>query len=113
MALKLGIQTYQILTNCDEVCTPSLSSILLAVSVLYFLLATRNKDIMLLIKGILTLKITCLFHGICRVTIDIEKMAMAFRGAILRSFFSMINYVYLLEFLKRIEKKYNLDFSEN
>ena len=30
-ALKLGIQTYQILTNDDEVCIPSLSSILLAV----------------------------------------------------------------------------------
>ena len=33
MALKLGIQTYQILTNDDEVCIPSLSSILLAVPV--------------------------------------------------------------------------------
>ena len=31
MALKLGIQTYQILKNDDEVCIPSLSSILLAV----------------------------------------------------------------------------------
>ena len=31
MALKLGIQTYQILINDDEVCIPSLSSILLAV----------------------------------------------------------------------------------
>ena len=31
LALKLGIQTYQILTNDDEVCIPSLSSILLAV----------------------------------------------------------------------------------
>ena len=31
MALKLGIQTYQILTNDDEVCIPSLSSILIAV----------------------------------------------------------------------------------
>ena len=30
MALKLGIQTYQILTNDYEVCIPSLSSILLA-----------------------------------------------------------------------------------
>jgi hypothetical protein len=29
--LKLGIQTYQILTNDDEVCVPSLSSIFLAV----------------------------------------------------------------------------------
>ena len=32
LALKLGIQTYQILTNHDEVCFPSLSSILLAVT---------------------------------------------------------------------------------
>ena len=32
LALKLGIQTYQILTNDDEVCIPSLSSILLAVT---------------------------------------------------------------------------------
>jgi hypothetical protein len=31
MALKLGIQTYQILTNADEVCIPNLSSNLLAV----------------------------------------------------------------------------------
>ena len=31
LALKWGIQTYQILTNDDEVCIPSLSSILLAV----------------------------------------------------------------------------------
>ena len=32
MALKLGIQTYQILTNDDEVCIPDPSSILLAVT---------------------------------------------------------------------------------
>ena len=32
MALKLGIQTYLILTNNDDVCISSLSSILLAVS---------------------------------------------------------------------------------
>ena len=31
MALKLGIQTYQLWTNDDEVCIPSLSSILIAV----------------------------------------------------------------------------------
>ena len=31
MFLNSGIQTYQILTNDDEVCMPSLSSILLAV----------------------------------------------------------------------------------
>ena len=33
MALKLGIQTYQILTNDNEVCVPSLSNILLAVRI--------------------------------------------------------------------------------
>ena len=32
MALILGIQTYQILTKDDEVCIPSLSSVLLAVN---------------------------------------------------------------------------------
>ena len=32
LALKLGVQTDQILTNNDEVCIPSLSSILLAVT---------------------------------------------------------------------------------
>ena len=32
MALKLGIQTYQILANDDEVCILSLSSIFLAVN---------------------------------------------------------------------------------
>ena len=31
LALDLGPQTYQIFTNDDEVCIPSLSSILLAV----------------------------------------------------------------------------------
>ena len=31
LALNSGIQTYQILTNDDEVCIPSLSSILIAV----------------------------------------------------------------------------------
>ena len=31
LALELGIQTYQILPNDDEVCIPSLSSIFLAV----------------------------------------------------------------------------------
>ena len=31
LALNSGIQTYQILTNDDEVCIPRLSSILLAV----------------------------------------------------------------------------------
>ena len=37
LALKLGIQTYQILTNDDEVCIPSLSSILLAVTINVFI----------------------------------------------------------------------------
>ena len=32
MALNSRIQTYQILTNDDEVCIPSISSILIAVS---------------------------------------------------------------------------------
>ena len=46
MALKLGIQTYQILTNDDEVCIPSLSSIRLAVQMNYVnrenLICTEN-----------------------------------------------------------------------
>ena len=41
LALKLGIQTYQILTNDDEVCIPSLSSILLAVCIMQ---RTRQRD---------------------------------------------------------------------
>ena len=36
MAVKLEIQTYQILTKDDEVCIPSLSSIPLAVYESYF-----------------------------------------------------------------------------
>ena len=38
MALELGIQTYQILTNDDEVCIPCLSSIILAVVILQHIL---------------------------------------------------------------------------
>ena len=38
-ALKLGIQIYQILNNNDEVCIPSLISILLAVQA-----SKNNKD---------------------------------------------------------------------
>ena len=34
LSLKLAIQTFQILTNDDEVCIPSASSILLAVSLI-------------------------------------------------------------------------------
>ena len=40
LALKLGIQTYQILTNHDEVCVPSLSSIFLAVKAVYSQIGT-------------------------------------------------------------------------
>ena len=36
LALRLGIQTYEILTNDDEVCVPSLSSILLALIIVGF-----------------------------------------------------------------------------
>ena len=36
MALNSGLQTYQILTNNDEVCIPSLSRILLAVRLFPF-----------------------------------------------------------------------------
>ena len=35
LALKLGIQTYQILTKDDEVCIPSLSSIFLAIQYIF------------------------------------------------------------------------------
>ena len=44
MALKLGIQTYQILTNDDEVCIQSLSSILLAVKALLEILVLRRDN---------------------------------------------------------------------
>ena len=36
LGLKLEIQTYQILKNDDEVCIPSLSSILLAKKQIFF-----------------------------------------------------------------------------
>ena len=55
MAFKIGIQIYQILTNDDEVCTPSLSSIVSAV-----------------------LGTCCLFirfHKICEMTVSIEGTA--------------------------------------
>ena len=42
LALKLGIQAYQILTNDDEVCIPCLSSILLAVSLAPLLLKSSK-----------------------------------------------------------------------
>ena len=38
LALKLGIQTYQILTKDDEVCIPSLPSILLAIQVILLII---------------------------------------------------------------------------
>ena len=48
LALNSGIQTYQILTNDDEVCIPSLSSILLAVKIAslskYYLLIEEKQD---------------------------------------------------------------------
>ena len=40
LALKLAIQTYRILKNNDEVCIPSLSSILLAVYMEVWLFCT-------------------------------------------------------------------------
>ena len=42
LALELGLQTYQILTNDDEVCILSLSSILLAVCIEYQLPQAKN-----------------------------------------------------------------------
>jgi len=39
--LRIGVQTYQIFTNDDEVCIPSLSSILLAVNLIF--LRKQNK----------------------------------------------------------------------
>ena len=44
LALKSGIQTYQILTNDDEVCNPSHSSILLAVTNLCKKLASIYRE---------------------------------------------------------------------
>ena len=41
LALNSGIQTNQILTNDDEVCTPRLSSVLLAVET--HIIATSHK----------------------------------------------------------------------
>ena len=52
MALELGIQTYQILTNDDEVCIPSLSSILLAVQ--HFWLISLLPVLQITIRKILT-----------------------------------------------------------
>ena len=44
LALKFGIQTYQILTNDDEVCIASLSSILLAVRRITNVLKIKGSD---------------------------------------------------------------------
>ena len=41
MALKLGIQTYQILTNDDEICIPSL----LAICIIFFYRKFHNRKI--------------------------------------------------------------------
>ena len=43
LALKLRVQTYQILTNDDKVCIPSLSSILLAVHIYYLFTIFKSK----------------------------------------------------------------------
>ena len=51
-ALKVGIQTYQILTNDDEVCIPSLSVILLAVQ--HFWLISLLPVLQITIRKILT-----------------------------------------------------------
>ena len=45
MALNSGIQNYQILTNDDEVCIPSLSSILLAVPPYHIVLEVKGSSI--------------------------------------------------------------------
>jgi hypothetical protein len=45
LALELEIQTYQILTNDDEVCIPSLSSILLAAhNLVFFILIFKKRN---------------------------------------------------------------------
>ena len=65
-----GIQTYQIVTNDDEVCIPSLSSILLAVTNLQksFLICSvahigRKKNYVLIVNGVASvLLITSIFN---------------------------------------------------
>ena len=53
MALNSGIQTYQILTNDDEVCIPCLSSILLAVSLRLNCVSRTKQIIQHLSRGII------------------------------------------------------------
>ena len=61
MALKSGIQTYQILTNNDEVCISSQSSILLAVLLTLSLENTR-------IRAALESKLVMGYHsGFCAI----------------------------------------------
>jgi hypothetical protein len=51
LALKLGIETYQILTNDDEVCIPSLSSILLAVLIRFIKRRFQLKPAKIFVKA--------------------------------------------------------------
>jgi hypothetical protein len=55
LALKLGIQTFQILTNNDEVCIPSLSSIFLAVIYVAIKSSKRKRRIIILGSRIILL----------------------------------------------------------
>jgi hypothetical protein len=57
LALNSEIQTYEILTNDDEVCIPSLSSILLAV---LLVLAKKMKQYN---KGLQTTAVAILLHS--------------------------------------------------
>jgi len=68
LALKLGIQTYQILTNDDEVCIPSLSSILLAVTLFPGGQARNRNTTTGLMKAFVGGKKKSLLHPISTVT---------------------------------------------
>ena len=59
MTLRLGMQTYQILTNYDKVCIPSLSSIFLAVKVIYLWFITK-KNWMSKLDLVETFEIRCM-----------------------------------------------------
>ena len=55
LALKIVIQTYQILTNDDEVCIPGLSGILLAVQESLEIVRTNAMMVLRISKGIIFL----------------------------------------------------------
>ena len=59
MTLRLGMQTCQILTNYDKVCIPSLSSIFLAVKVIYLWFITK-KNWMSKLDLVETFEIRCM-----------------------------------------------------